>query len=307
MANRLFSYCPFLCVSGEFTRVKLGLKFDETLSIKQSSQSYSNLQPQFILLKIRQMVVTILGSGTSQGIPVIACSCPVCTSADPRDNRTRTSVMISEREKNFIIDTGPDFRQQMLREKVKSIDGIIFTHEHKDHIAGLDEVRAFNYFNKWRAQVYCTERVKEALYREFHYAFSGEKYPGIPEIDIHLIEDAPFEVEGVRFLPIAVRHLHLPVFGYRVGDFTYITDANYISEEEKEKAKGSKVLILNTLRKEKHPSHFNLAEALELIEELQPRTAYLTHLSHQFGMHAQEEKKLPPHVRLAYDGLRIEL
>lgn len=253
------------------------------------------------------MIVTILGSGTSQGVPVIACDCPVCTSADPRDNRTRTSIMIGIHGKNIVVDTGPDFRQQMLREKVKSIDGIVFTHEHKDHVAGLDEVRAFNYFNKWRAQVYCTEEVKEALHREFYYAFSGENYPGIPEIDIHLIENKMFEVAGIAFHPIFVRHLHMPVFGYRIEDFTYITDANYISAEEKEKAKNSKVLILSALRKEKHPSHFNLEEALELIEELKPKTAYLTHLSHQFGKHAIEERNLPANVKLAYDGLTIEI
>jgi phosphoribosyl 1,2-cyclic phosphate phosphodiesterase len=253
------------------------------------------------------MVVTILGSGTSQGVPMIACNCAVCTSTDPKDNRTRAAIMLTVDHRNIVIDTGPDFRQQMLRERVKSIDGIVFTHEHKDHIAGLDEVRAFNFFNKWRAQVYCTDQVKDALHREFHYAFSGERYPGIPEIDIHVIGNSEFEVEDIRFQPIAVRHLHLDVFGYRVGNFTYITDANYISEEEKEKIKGTEVLVLNALRKEKHPSHFNLEEALALIEELEPDRTYLTHLSHQFGLHELEEKKLPSHVRLAYDGLKIEL
>ncbi len=253
------------------------------------------------------MVVTVLGSGTSQGVPVIACDCEVCISQDPRDNRTRTSVMLSLDNKNIIIDSGPDFRQQMLREKVKAIDGIVFTHEHKDHIAGLDEVRAFNYFNQWRAQVYCSDQVKDALHREFHYAFSGERYPGIPEIDINIIGNSSFEINEIPFLPIEVKHMHMSVFGYRVGDFTYITDANYISAEEKEKIKGSQVLILNALRKEKHPSHFNLEEAIELIEELEPDITYLTHISHQFGLHEVEEKNLPPNVRIAYDGLKIEI
>jgi len=253
------------------------------------------------------MVVTVLGSGTSQGVPMIACRCEVCTSSDPRDNRTRTSVMISLNNRNIVIDTGPDFRQQMLREKVSSIDGIVFTHEHKDHIAGLDEVRAFNYFNKWRAQVYCTQQVKDALHREFHYAFSGERYPGIPEIDINIIDNAPFTIEVFPFLPIEVEHLHMKVFGYRIGNFTYITDANYISDEEKQKILGTKVLIINALRKEKHPSHFNLEEALRLIDELQPEVAYLTHLSHQFGLHGVEEIKLPKGVFIAYDGLKIQL
>ncbi len=249
----------------------------------------------------------MLGSGTSQGVPVIACHCAVCSSTDPRDNRTRSSVMIEQDGHKIIIDTGPDFRQQMLREKVDAIDAILFTHEHKDHIAGLDEVRAFNYFNKWQAQVYCTDAVKDALHREFHYAFSGERYPGIPEITINTITNTPFEVEGITIHPILVKHLNLPVMGYRIGNITYITDANYISEDEKEKIKGSEVLFLNALRKEKHPSHFNLNEALELIDELKPQRAYLTHISHQMGLHAVEETKLPPHVSFAYDGLQIEI
>lgn len=253
------------------------------------------------------MIVTILGSGTSQGVPVIACDCSVCASVDPRDHRTRSSVMISLDEKNIVIDSGPDFRQQMLREKVKSIDGIVFTHEHKDHIAGLDEVRAFNYFNNWRAQVYCTEQVKEALHREFHYAFSETRYPGIPEIDINVISNSDFEVAKIPFKPIEVMHMNMPVLGYRIGNFTYITDANFISKKEKDKIKGSQVLILNALRKEKHPSHFNLEEALQLIDELEPNITYLTHISHQFGLHEIEEKNLPSHVRIAYDGLKIQI
>lgn len=253
------------------------------------------------------MTITFLGTGTSQGVPVIACDCAVCTSGDPRDNRTRSSVMIEESGKKIVVDTGPDFRAQMLREKVKSIAGIVFTHEHKDHIAGLDEVRAFNYFNNWRAQVYCTRQVEEALRREFAYAFNNYKYPGIPEIDLNLIDESTFEVQGIPFQPIPLMHLHLPVFGYRIYDFTYITDANYISESSKELAKNSEVLVLNALRREKHPSHFNLTEALELIEELKPERAYLTHISHQLGLHEVVSKELPDHVALAWDGLKIEL
>ncbi|MFM9986593.1 MAG: MBL fold metallo-hydrolase [Flavobacteriales bacterium] len=253
------------------------------------------------------MTITFLGTGTSQGVPVIACDCAICTSPDLRDNRTRTSVMVEDAGKKVIIDTGPDFRAQMLREKVKSIDGIVFTHEHKDHIAGLDEVRAFNYFNKWRAQVYCTRRVEEALRREFAYAFADFRYPGIPEIDLIEIDESSFQVEGIPFQPIPLMHLHLPVFGYRIHDFTYITDANFISDESKDLVRNSKVLVLNALRLEKHPSHFNLSEALELIEELQPERAYLTHISHQLGKHEDVSKELPDHVELAWDGLKLEL
>lgn len=253
------------------------------------------------------MTITFLGTGTSQGVPVITCDCAICTSADPRDQRLRSSVMVTCKGKNVIIDTGPDFRQQMLREKVKAIDAIVFTHEHKDHIAGLDEVRAFNYFNKWRAQVYCTALVEEALRREFAYAFTDMKYPGIPEIDIHRIDTTPFELIDLTFQPIAVTHFEMPVFGYRIGDFTYITDANYISDEEKSKIRGSKVLVLNALRKAKHPSHFNLEQAIALSRELEAETTYFTHISHQLGIHETIEKELPPGIHLAYDGLKINI
>jgi phosphoribosyl 1,2-cyclic phosphate phosphodiesterase len=256
-------------------------------------------------MKERQVI--FLGTGTSQGVPVIACNCAICTSEDPRDNRLRTSIMVSEDGKNVVIDSGPDFRQQMLRENVKSLEGIVFTHEHKDHIAGLDDVRGFNYFNQWRAQVYCTAAVQSALKREFAYAFADFKYPGVPEIDLNLIDINPFEVGGIDFKPIEVVHLKMPVFGYRIGDFTYITDANYISAQEKEKIKGSKILVLNALRREPHPSHFSLNEALELIHELKPETTYLTHISHQLGLHAEVQQELPEGVFLAWDGLKINI
>jgi phosphoribosyl 1,2-cyclic phosphate phosphodiesterase len=215
--------------------------------------------------------------------------------------------MISHEGKNVVVDSGPDFRQQMLREKVKAIEGIVYTHEHKDHIAGLDEVRAFNYFNNWRAQVYCSDLVEEALRREFAYAFSENRYPGIPEIDLNRISLEPFVVAGVRFIPIEVMHLKLPVFAYRIGDFTYITDANFISARELEKVKGTRILVLNALRKEKHPSHFNLEEALELAQAIGAETTYLTHISHQLGLHQTVEQELPEGVHLAWDGLKIEI
>jgi len=253
------------------------------------------------------MTVTFLGTGTSQGVPIIACHCPICTSADPRDQRLRSAVMLSLNDRNVVIDTGPDFRQQMLRAQVERLDGVVFTHEHKDHIAGLDDIRAFNYFQREKMKVYCTEAVELALRREFAYVFSDFRYPGIPEIELHRITNEPFEVAGMTLTPIEVMHMKMPVFGYRIGDFTYITDANYISEPEKEKIKGSKVLVLNALRREKHPSHYTLDEALALVEELQPEQTYFTHISHQLGLHEEVSKELPANVHLAYDGLTITI
>ncbi|HEY0030002.1 MAG TPA: MBL fold metallo-hydrolase, partial [Bacteroidia bacterium] len=236
------------------------------------------------------MQITFLGTGTSQGIPIIACPCNVCNSKDVKDNRLRTSVLIETNGKTFVIDTGPDFRQQMLREKVKEMDAILFTHEHKDHTAGFDDIRAFNFVNKKKMEVYASDRVQEAIRREYAYIFSDFKYPGIPEINLHLLENEKLMIEGVEIIPIEVMHYKLPVFGFRIGDFTYITDANYISEKEKEKIKGSKVLVLNALRREPHISHFTLEQAIELVTELKPEKAYFTHISHQLGLHAEVQQ-----------------
>lgn len=251
------------------------------------------------------MKVTFLGTGTSQGIPVIACSCDICFSSDPKDSRLRTSVLIESDNTSVVIDSGPDFRQQMLREKTKKLDAIVFTHEHKDHIAGMDDVRAFNYFQKKKMPIYATQRVQQALKREFAYVFSDEKYPGIPEVELVEITDMPFKINDLNFIPIDVKHLNMPVKAYRIGDFTYITDANYISETEKEKIIGSKIIVVNALRHEKHVSHYNFKEAIELIEELKPEKAYFTHISHQLGKHTDVSKLLPPFIEIAYDGLQI--
>lgn len=253
------------------------------------------------------MIVTFLGTGTSQGVPIIACDCLVCQSSDERDKRLRTSVLIQTETTQFVIDAGPDFRQQLLREKVKKLDAVVFTHEHKDHIAGLDEVRAFNFIQKKRMPVYATSRVQEAIKREFAYIFSEEKYPGIPEIDLFTIDNLPFVIEDVTLNPIEVLHYKLPVKAFRINDFTYITDANYISEKEKEKIKGSKVIVLNALRKEEHISHFTFQQAIDLMIELKPEKAYFTHISHQLGLHQEVSKELPPFIKLAYDGLKIEI
>lgn len=251
------------------------------------------------------MKVTFLGTGTSQGVPLIACPCNVCQSIDPHNKRLRTSILIEDKGKVIVIDTGPDFRAQMLREKVKQLDAVVFTHEHKDHTAGFDDIRAFNFIEKKKIDVYASARVQEAIKREYAYIFSDFKYPGIPEINLFLLRNEPTIVHGIELLPVEVLHYKLPVFGYRIGDFTYITDANYISEEEKEKIKGSKVLVLNALRREPHVSHFTFDEALKVIEEIKPERAYLTHISHQLGLHSEVSKELPDGVELAYDGLRI--
>lgn len=253
------------------------------------------------------MKLTFLGTGTSQGVPVIACTCQTCLSDKPKDKRLRTSALIELKGLNYVIDTGPDFRQQMLRERVKDIRAILFTHEHKDHIAGLDDIRAFNYIHKRPMEVYADERVQKALRREYAYVFAEDKYPGIPRMNTHTIDTSPFFIEDIRIIPIRLMHYKLPILGFRINDLTYITDTNYIEPEEKEKIKGTKVLVVNALRKEKHISHFSLAEALELIDEIKPERAYLTHISHLMGRHADIEKELPKNVYPAYDGLSIEI
>ena len=253
------------------------------------------------------MKVTFLGTGTSQGIPVIACPCPVCHSPNSHDKRLRTSVLIEIGTHNILIDSGPDFRQQMLKANVQKLDAILFTHEHKDHIAGLDDIRAFNYVQQKPIDIYAEERVHWALKQEFAYIFAEQKYPGVPQVTMHLIDNQPFEIGEIQVVPIRVMHMRLPVLGFRIGDFTYITDANYISEDEKEKILGSKYLVINGLRKQKHISHFSLGEALLLIEEISPKRAYITHISHQMGFHNDVQAELPPNVMLAYDGLELTI
>lgn len=255
-----------------------------------------------------EVVITVLGSGTSQGVPVIACDCHVCRSDDPKDKRLRSSVMISVAGQNYVIDAGPDFRQQMLREDVKSLRAVIFTHEHKDHLAGLDDVRAFNYREQRDMEVYCTNRVSEALHREYAYVFSHERYPGIPSINLNIIDNAPFKlIDGPVLNPIEVMHYKMPVLGFRLGDFTYITDAKTISKHERDKVRGTKVLMVNALHRSEHLSHFNLDEAMEFINDVRPEVAYLTHISHLFGTEKEIERDLPANVHLAYDGMKISI
>jgi phosphoribosyl 1,2-cyclic phosphate phosphodiesterase len=254
-----------------------------------------------------QIQVRFLGTGTSQGIPMIACSCEVCRSTDPCDHRLRVSMHIETQGKSFIIDTGPDFRQQILRAGIQRVDAVLYTHEHKDHTAGMDDIRGFNYAQKSSIPLYAQGPVIDQLKREFAYAFGEDKYPGVPEIEVHEISNQPFVIAGVPIIPILVKHYFLDVLGFRFGDFTYITDANFISDEELEKVKGSEVLVINALRKTTHISHFTLDEALEVIDKIKPKKAYITHISHMMGLHAEVEKELPPHVHLAYDGLTLQL
>ncbi|CCH00221.1 beta-lactamase domain protein [Fibrella aestuarina BUZ 2] len=253
------------------------------------------------------MRITLLGTGTSSGVPLIGCQCPVCRSVDFRDKRLRTSVHIAVAGKSFVIDTGPDFRQQVLRLGLLTLDAVLFTHEHKDHTAGLDEVRAYNFRSGQDMPIYARESVLQQLEREFAYIFAEFRYPGVPRITTHVIRNEPFEVQGVPILPIEVMHHKLPVFGFRIGDFTYLTDLNYISDSELEKVRGTRVLMLDALRLEPHLSHFTLAEALALVERIQPERTYLTHISHQMGLHREVNQTLPEGVRLGYDGLQINL
>lgn len=256
---------------------------------------------------MEKLKITVLGSGTSQGIPVIACPCEVCQSENPKDQRLRSSILISKGDQNIIVDTGPDFRQQMLAANVQSLEAVLYTHSHKDHIAGMDDIRAFNYRTEQPMEVWADTAVQKSLHREFYYVFEENKYPGIPSVNLNTIDSKPFEVIGEEVTPITVMHYKLPVLAFRVRDFVYMTDAKTIAPEEYAKLKGVKVLIINALRREPHISHFTLDEALEIIEDLKPERAYLTHVSHLLGMHEEVSKELPEHVQIAYDGLEIDL
>lgn len=251
----------------------------------------------------KKVSVTFLGTGTSTGIPMIGCNCKVCTSRDPMDKRLRSSISVSTGQTTVVVDTGPDFRYQMLRAGVTKLDALIYTHPHKDHVAGMDDVRAYNFFQQKEMDVFANEMTQEVLVREFPYVFSESKYPGVPDIRLHTIDTDPFKIGDLPIIPIEVWHLKMPVLGFRFGNFTYITDANRIEDKEKEKIKGTEVLVLNALRKEKHISHFNLEEALAVAEEIGASRTYFTHVSHQLGLHKEVNQSLPDNIELAYDGL----
>ncbi|WP_262732728.1 MBL fold metallo-hydrolase [Gaetbulibacter sp. NE] len=253
------------------------------------------------------MKITFLGTGTSQGIPVIGSTHPVCLSDNPKDKRLRVSVLIEWDNYAYVIDCGPDFRQQMLTTNCNKIDGILFTHEHADHTAGLDDIRPFN-FRQGDIPIYAHKRVVKALQQRFAYVFETKnKYPGAPGVDIREIENTPFKLGDTTVVPINLMHGNLQVFGFRVNDFAYLTDMKTIAEAEMEKLKHLKVLVINALREEPHHSHLNLEEALAFIDKVKPEKAYLTHISHLLGFHDEVEQKLPKHVFLAYDNLQITL
>ena len=261
----------------------------------------------FVLMAYPSLDISFLGTGTSSGVPMIGCSCQVCSSTDPKDNRLRSSIMVRSAETTLVVDTTPDFRYQMLRTRTAHVDAILFTHPHKDHIAGLDDIRAFNFFSRQPMQLYANYLTEEALRRDYYYAFAENRYPGVPEIQLNQIDDKPFQVRDLLIIPIEVWHLKMPVLGFRFGNFTYITDANRLDEDAKAKVRGSEVMVVNALRKEKHISHFNLEEAIALVQELEVPRAYFTHISHQLGLHADVEASLPSGIHLAYDGLTLSI
>ncbi len=253
------------------------------------------------------MEVTFLGTGTSGGVPLIGCQCEVCKSNNPRDKRLRSSILIKSGNLTFSVDCGPDFRQQMLREDVRSLDTILMTHLHKDHTGGLDDVRAFNFITKKAIDIYCDFPTELGIKEQYDYVFTETDYPYLPKINFVRIADSPFRISDLEIIPIKVMHASMPVLGYRFGDFTYITDAKTIAKEERDKIRGTKILVVNALRPEHHYSHFTIDEALELVNDVKPELTYFIHMSHQFGLHAETEKKLPANVRVAYDGLKIKI
>lgn len=253
------------------------------------------------------MRVTFLGTGTSQGVPVVACSCAVCINGTAKDNRLRSSILIETASEVFVVDAGPDFRQQLLREKVDKLDGILITHRHKDHIAGMDDVRSFNWFTNKPMDVYATAKDQQRIKEEFSYAFSESAYPGVPRFRLHTIDSEAFSVGHTRVMPIQVLHMKMEILGFRIGDFAYLTDTNYIPGSVMASLLDCKVIVLSALRREKHVSHYTLEEAVRVLEFLRPEKAYLTHLSHLMGFHDEVEKELPDFISLAYDGLKLEL
>ena len=251
--------------------------------------------------------IIFLGTGTSQGVPVPGCNCTVCRSTNPHDKRLRSSLLIRVNGKNILIDAGPDFRYQMLRNHIMHLDAILLTHGHRDHTAGLDDIRSYNYFQGKNVPIFCEKRVEETLRQEFFYAFKESTYEGVPRFNIQLISEQPFIIDELNVTPIRVMHSNLPILGFRFGSFAYITDAKYIEPKELAKLQNLDILVINALRKEKHVSHFNLEEALHVINQIKPKQAYLTHISHLMGLHAEVSALLPKHVALAYDQLTINV
>lgn len=255
------------------------------------------------------MRLTFLGTGTSQGVPVIACGCAVCQSQDKRDRHLRTSALVETDEgKNILIDIGPDFREQMLRERVSHLDSILITHAHRDHVGGLDDIRSFNYVQHCKMEIFCNREARTAIERDYHYIFAYHEFPGLPEANLHEVSgDEPFQAAGVEVMPVKAMHKDLPILGYRIGKLGYITDANHIEPRELDKLMGVDVLVVNALRKTKHFSHFCLEEALEVIKEVKPNRAYITHVSHEMGLYAEVNGELPEGVQIACDGEKVTI
>ncbi len=251
--------------------------------------------------------VTFLGTGTSFGVPVIGCKCEICQSPNPEDKRLRTSIKIETEKTCIVVDTGPDFRQQMLQSGTEKLDAVLYTHEHKDHIAGIDDIRAFNWLQKRPMDLYAEVRVQEAIKREVPYVFANQTYPGIPKVNLVEINGKPFKIGDIPIQPIRLFHYKLPVYGFRIGDFAYLTDFNGIPDESMEQIEGVRYLVLEALQHEKHISHLSLPEALHLVEQLKPRETWLTHINHNLGLHHVMNKELPEHVQLAHDGLSVTL
>jgi len=258
-------------------------------------------------VKCPPLTITFLGTGTSTGVPMVACDCAVCRSDDMRDKRLRTSILVQSATTTFVVDTTPDFRYQMLRIQNKKLDAVLYTHPHKDHIAGLDDVRAYNYIQQKSMDIYANTLTEEALRREYYYAFSDTKYPGVPQLNLNTIDEQLFYIGDIPVIPIVVWHLKMPVYGFRFGDFTYITDANRIDADELAKVRGSKLMVVNALRREPHLSHFTLSEAVTLIQDLGVPEAYFTHISHQLGKYTDVSQELPAGIHLAYDGLQLHV
>lgn len=250
--------------------------------------------------------LTFLGTGTSQGVPTIGCGCEVCKSTDPRDKRLRSSVLVEHEGLRILVDAGPDFRYQMLRAGVSSLDAILLTHNHKDHTGGLDDIRAFNYLEKKATQIYCEKYVEESLRKEYSYAFEEIRYPGAPEWDVHIIDDKPFTVNGVEIIPIRGRHFKLPVLGYRFGNIAYCTDMNHIPDEEYEKLQNLDHFIINCVRRGRHISHYSLEQAIEVAQKVGAKHSWLTHLSHQLPCYEDLKKELPEGILPAFDGLVLD-
>jgi phosphoribosyl 1,2-cyclic phosphate phosphodiesterase len=251
------------------------------------------------------LTITFLGTGTSSGVPMVGCDCEVCTSKDPRDNRLRSSILVQSSTTTIVVDTTPDFRYQMLRQGVKHLDAVLITHPHKDHVAGIDDTRPFQFFNQMPTLIYGSHSSLQGIRNEIPYAFEKFTYPGVPKVMLHEINTAPFLIGDIPVEPFIVWHHKMPVHGFKFGAFTYITDANKIDQPEKELIKNSKIIVLNALRKEKHISHFNLSEAVDIVQELAIPQGYFTHISHQLGLHETINSKLPDGVALAYDGLKV--